>query len=125
MFETDEDRTYFLIRLPIHAGFTEVEQARKNATPGVTAEVAAEVAAEVKGHVILMLRELDGEMGRTQLMEKLGLKHAEHFRLNYLNPGLEKGFIEMTIPGKPRSRLQKYRLTQLGGAVLAALTDKR
>ncbi len=53
-------------------------------------------------------------------MEKIGLKHAEHFRLNYLNKSLELDLIEMTIPAKPRSRLQKYRLTPLGKQVLAA-----
>jgi len=61
-----------------------------------------------------------GEMSRTELMQTLNLKHAEHFRLHYLNKGLELELIEMTIPDKPRSRLQKYRLTTLGRQVLSA-----
>jgi hypothetical protein len=34
--------------------------------------------------------------------------------LNNLKPALEQGFIEMTIPEKPNSCLQKYRLTLSG-----------
>ena len=35
-------------------------------------------------------------------------------RLPYLKPALKQGLIEMTIPDKPNSPLQKYRLTALG-----------
>ena len=47
-------------------------------------------------------------------MELLGLRHWRTFQLNYLNPLLEVDFIERTIPDKPNSRLQKYRLTDKG-----------
>lgn len=64
VFETDEDRTYFLIRLPIHEGFTEVE----TTTPQVTPEVTR------------LIDSLRGEMSRAELMAMLGLKDTEHFR---------------------------------------------
>ena len=48
----------------------------------------------------------------------MNLKHPPTFRENYLHPALEKGYIEMTIPEKPSSRLQKYRLTEKGRQVL-------
>ncbi|MFA4985452.1 MAG: hypothetical protein WC712_02600, partial [Candidatus Brocadiia bacterium] len=35
-------------------------------------------------------------------------------RDNYLHPALQAGFVEMTIPDKPRSSKQKYRLTDAG-----------
>ena len=47
-------------------------------------------------------------------MELLGLKHEEHFRIAYLKPALDGGYIEMTVPERPQSRLQKYRLTTMG-----------
>ncbi len=49
------------------------------------------------------------EMSATELMIAVGLKHRPTFRDNYLLPALEQGFIEMTIPDKPRSSKQKYR----------------
>jgi ATP-dependent DNA helicase RecG len=51
----------------------------------------------------------------------LGLKHAEHFRKTYLLPAIKAGFVEMTRPDKPKSRLQKYRLTEIGQAALKEL----
>ena len=44
----------------------------------------------------------------------LGLKHRKTFRTNYLQPLLDAGWLEMTIPDKPRSSRQKYRLTDKG-----------
>ena len=55
-------------------------------------------------------------MTRQQLREALGLRHDEHFRKVYLQPALEAGLVEMTIPDKPRSSKQKYCLTAAGVA---------
>jgi len=81
----------------------------------VTTEVGMEVTTEVKA----VLTALTGDMTRRELQEKLGLKNAEHFRKHYLIPVLEGGLVEMTIPDKPQSRLQRYRLTNLGRHVLS------
>ena len=53
-------------------------------------------------------------MSRQQVQESLGLKHARHFREVYLEPTLQAGLVEMTIPDKPRSSKQRYRLTPAG-----------
>ena len=78
------------------------------ATPEVTPEVAPEVAPEVTPEVRLA-RVLVGEMTRQQLQQALGLKDDEHFRKAYLQPALDAGLVEMTVPDKPRSSRQKYR----------------
>jgi Fic family protein len=72
-----------------------------------TPEVALEVAPEVR-----LLSVLFGEMTRQRLKEALALKDNEHFHKAYLLPALEAGLVEMTIPDKPRSSKQKYRLTE-------------
>jgi Fic family protein len=48
-------------------------------------------------------------LSAAQIMENLGLNHRATFRQNYLNPALELGVIERTIPDKPNSRNQRYR----------------
>ncbi|WP_045222134.1 Fic family protein [Desulfonatronum thioautotrophicum] len=83
-----------------------------------TPEVTQEVTPEVR-----LLSVLVGEMTRQQLKEALGLKDDEHFRKAYLLPALDAGLIEMTIPDKPRSSKQKYRLTDKGRQVMAQYRD--
>ena len=57
-------------------------------------------------------------MTRQEIQGAVGLKDDEHFRKKYLLPALESGLIEMTIPDKPRSSRQKYRLTRKGLEIL-------
>jgi ATP-dependent DNA helicase RecG len=57
-------------------------------------------------------------MKRSELRLALGLKHEEHFRKSYLLPALKAGRIEMTLPDKPRSSKQRYRITLQGEEIL-------
>ena len=68
----------------------------------VTPEVALEVAPEVR--VAVALR---GEMTARGLRAALRLSDEKHFRTQYLFLAMRAGLIEMTIPDKPRSRLQR------------------
>jgi len=63
-------------------------------------------------------------MTRKKLQESLLLRGEENFRKLYLVPALEAGYLEMTIPDRPNSRLQKYRLTAKGLALLNRLQQK-
>ena len=54
------------------------------------------------------------EIDREEMQKRLGIKDKKYFRESYLNPALKSGFLEMTIPDKPNSPLQQYRLTALG-----------
>jgi ATP-dependent DNA helicase RecG len=60
----------------------------------------------------------EGPLSSGELRGRLNLKHRPTFRDNYLRPALEAGYIEMTIPEKPSSRLQKYRVTTRGKEIL-------
>jgi hypothetical protein len=57
-------------------------------------------------------------MDRQSLQKALGLKAKKNFRLVYLRPALDGGLIEMTIPDKPRSSRQRYRMTGKGKELL-------
>ena len=98
------------------------EQDRAGAALGrdqVTPEVAPEVTPEVAPEVQRLLQTLRQPMDRQSLQRNLSLKAEKNFRLVYLRPALEKGLIAMTIPDKPRSSRQKYRLTDKGRAWMA------
>ena len=51
-------------------------------------------------------------------MSGLGLKDEKHFHAHYLQCAISQRIIEMTIPDKPRSRHQKYRITTTGRDIL-------
>ncbi|MCX6672325.1 MAG: hypothetical protein NTY37_00915 [Methanothrix sp.] len=54
-----------------------------------------------------------------ELLAISGRSDRTKFRQQVINPLLADGLIEMTRPDKPRSSLQKYRLTEKGRAWLA------
>lgn len=124
LFETDDDRLSFVIRLPRHPLALVPSADTTQVTPQVTGVVTGGVTGGVTGEVTRLLRAVVGEMSRQQIQAALGLKSEEHFRSSYLKPALEAGLIEMTLPQKPRSGNQRYRLTALGQAWLAARQGK-
>lgn len=73
-----------------------------------------QVTPQVTPQVRQLLEIIQGEMSREALQGALELQDRKSFRERYLKPALEQGLIEMTIPDRPNSRLQKYRLTDKG-----------
>ena len=80
-------------------------------------KTAPQVGPQVTPQVKRLLDLIDGEMTREALQSALDLQDRKSFRQRYLRPALDLGLIEMTIPDKPNSRLQKYRLTEKGGQI--------
>ncbi|MBT3255935.1 MAG: hypothetical protein HN366_05675 [Deltaproteobacteria bacterium] len=74
---------------------------------------------QVTTQVTRLLEVLQGEMTRDEIMKELDLKNRMHFSKAFLRPAITNGYIEMTIPDKPNSRLQKYRLTGKGKTYIA------
>ena len=68
---------------------------------------------------------LVGEMGRSELQGLLSIKNRDYFRTDYLNPAISNGYIELTIPDKPNSQNQKYRLTAKGITLKEKLKDNK
>lgn len=85
---------------------------------------APQVSPQVTPQVGELLAAIQGEMGREALQSALGLSDRKSFRERYLKPALVDGLVEMTIPDKPNSRLQKYRLTDKGRQWLAQNGDE-
>ena len=110
-FEFDDEHSYFLLRLPVHS------KERLAAKP--EAEAAGQVTGEVTGEVKKLLEALYSKpLTRAEAQAALNLQSQANFRDRYLLPALGWELIERTIPDKPNSRLQKYRLTARGKAAL-------
>ncbi len=90
------------LRMAFPAPEMDYSEGTPQATPQVTPQVEQ------------LLKSLEMEMSRIEIQEKLGLSDRNNFRKNYLNPAFETGLIEYTIPEKPKSSNQKYRLTGKG-----------
>ena len=58
---------------------------------------------------LLMCMDPDLSYSAAQLLILLGLKSRQTLRMHYLDPAMQKGLVEMTIPEKPSSRNQRYR----------------
>ena len=69
-----------------------------------------------RGLVRLMLA-LNSERSTSELLILLGIRSRGDLYTRFLLPALQQGLIEYTIPDKPQSRLQKYRLTDKGREV--------
>lgn len=76
-------------------------------------QVTHQVTPQVK-RLLNVLEERGEAMTRDELQRILELKDRTSFRERYLKPALQAGLIELTIPDKPNSRLQQYRLTNVG-----------
>jgi len=83
----------------------------------VTGQVGGQVTGQVAGQVLEFCRTA---RKASEIQELLGLRHRETFINNYLRPLLETGWLERTIPEKPRSRLQRYRTTVVGMKILGS-----
>ncbi|MDD2425903.1 MAG: hypothetical protein PHP30_06260 [Bacteroidales bacterium] len=81
----------------------------------MTFPAAEQVTEQVTEQVKRLVQRLGRDAKTTSdLMRDLELKHRPTFLYDYLKPALEQRFVEMTIPDKPNSKLQKYRLTIFG-----------
>ena len=63
---------------------------------------------------LLALLAEKGPLGNAEIREHMQLKDRTHVRQHYIEPALAQTLIEYTLPNKPTSRLQRYRLTPAG-----------
>jgi hypothetical protein len=96
---------------------------RHRPNPHLAVRVGGSIPAGRSGS-ILPSAEAQEAKSREELQAVIGIGHRQHFLLKYLRPLLEAGWLERTIPDKPRSRDQRYRITVLGLKVLKKAKKK-
>ena len=76
---------------------------------------------QVTPQVKELLKVFEGLHNREEIQNRLELADRKYFRVNYLNPAIEQGFVALTIPDKPTSSKQQYYLTDKGKEFLETL----
>ena len=76
-------------------------------------------------HQVKILRKCMEESVIGKLMTLAERSDRTKFRNQVLNPLIKEGLIEMTIPDKPKSSNQKYRLTDKGRNYLKSQGKKK
>lgn len=131
-FESDEDRTYFLIRLLVHES-AEDWSSENTPTPRVEAQEAQVEAQEAQvgaqeAQVGAQATDIDlssteesilralqsAPQGGAALLATLGYSQRTGNFKNALGRLLDASLVALTIPDKPRSSKQRYRLTPAG-----------
>lgn len=87
-------------------------------TGQVAGQVTGQVSEQVEAWVIEVLSACLEPKKSAEIQQITGIKHRETFQRNYLDRLLNDKLLVRTIPDKPRSRLQAYRTTDKGRALL-------
>jgi hypothetical protein len=114
---------------------------RDQVTPQVTGQVDKQPESRIESQVtppvnlpvtppatvVVLIRLISsiGPLGNSEIPANLGLRDRTHLRERYIDPALADGLVVRTIPEKPTSRFQKYRLTEKGRRVLEQLGKER
>ncbi len=136
IFETDDDRAALVLRLPVHPEAT--PQVTPQVTPQDTPQVEtgtlgtesgpspararpesrleSRLESPLAAKILLALH--DNPAGKAALATRFGHKTVSGELHKQIKRLLLQDLIEMTLPEKPNSRLQKYRLTAKGRTLL-------
>lgn len=125
VFDTDDNRSYFLIEIPCHPDFIKegLVIARNSEDEPEDAVVEKDMLSIIfnnllpKSIYVLELIEME-PMDKNEIFYKIKVSNQTYSKKRFLDPLIELGLIEMTVKEKPRSRYQKYRITDLGKSLL-------
>ena len=100
----------------------ESNQRRPEWRPGLgSAAVSGPESESVEGRVLTLLGR--GPLSRSAISKALGHRSVSGGLKKAIQSLMTEGLIEYVIPGKPNSRLQKYRLTERGRSRLGYSED--
>ena len=113
VFKTDEERSYFLVILPIHPAFKgRITRSgeRQNVEPNKRPRRSKE---ELRVLVIETLTQ-KGELSMNEIAAALGYKKLNNTLRTVVNQMVEDDEAEYLYPDKPKSSNQKIRLKKAG-----------
>ncbi len=111
-YSTDEDRTHILVELPVHPLWEGID-------PSYLADGAHDGGHDLSMTEGVIMLALSTEPRNTaQLASELGYSRRTRNVRDALAKLIGAGLVGLTIPGKPRSKNQKMRITDRGRARL-------
>lgn len=110
LFETNDERSYFTTILYVHP----------------EAKVEAQVEAQVEiteTQRRILSKSLIEPVSKKEIAKKMGHSTVSGSLKKAITALLEKKMISYTVPDKPKSRLQKYKITEVGKALLERVKE--
>ena len=139
--ETDEDRAYFLIDIPCHPDFVEEDLSQvvsqvvsqvdilnneqlKQKLSYVVSYVMSYVDGANLEHIFKVFVALQKETSLTELVAMYGQTNRSRFKRTTIDILIQTGLATPTILDKPKSRNQKYVLTEAGRKLIKECAAK-
>lgn len=85
---------------------------------------AADARPPLQPEQVTLLQKMFSDHATPELMSFVGRSNRSKFRDQVLAPLLARGLVEMTLPDKPNSSKQRYRLTTAGRALKSELSGQ-
>lgn len=85
-------------------------------------EPVADPRLTARQRILIMLRD-NGELSKAQMAERLGQSRVSGQVNNIIRELLKSGDIQYTVPKRPRSPAQRYRLSEQGRAMVEQMTS--
>lgn len=147
LFETDDDRSYFLCSLPIHPlaktilGQNEEPNGDQDKRLNINTidildsllrsekrlrrdQVGAKLMFDLEKIYFKVLRHCEQPKSRFSILESVGLYNNTKNFNNYIKPLINVDWLKQTIPDKPTSKNQQYFTSELGSKLLAQFDEK-
>ena len=93
-------------------------------TESSAAGIQTETRLPLQLEQAILLQRMTGDHAAPELMTFVGRSNRSKFREQVLAPLLAQGLVEMTIPDKPNSSKQRYRLTTAGRTLKSKLSGQ-
>ncbi len=121
VFETDDDRNYFKSSFKIHSKFIQLisglnEHGLHKYDENLKIswdQVGTKLGLSQDEVQTILIKCLDTATMK-EIMLEFNWNNRTKFKEKFINPLLSLKFLEMTIPDKPKSSLQKYQTTKIG-----------
>lgn len=120
------DRLQFAIYVPSHAPDAGLGTDAKHQDRALRHqdEAPSRQVASLSSNEVVVLRHIRVDpASRADLMAALGITNQTRSFRRYIEPLLDSGLLERTLPDKPTSRDQRDRITELGLVALAGQED--